>query len=454
MAAKRHASTSISSHRCRDAVTFNPRPLSWPSKVTIVYGAAHFGKSLLWYVSELFFAFYLTEIAGIDPQLTGVVLGIGLAASAAIDLLVGWQLRGGVDSARTAGSIQAAGAVASASFLLAVFLTDHLPPTLRFGYAIAIGLSFRIAYALFDIPQNALLSLREWPDLGRHGVSAMRLVGSGLAMLAVSLASGYAFAGSRRAGEGGPLLPIILLLAVIAIATAVGLRRSLLRENQEHAIPQIPGRLDWQSLVPPTALVAVASMAFSMFTRLEPYFGVHTLHSAQSGARVAAAFSLGTMMSQPAWALFYARSNRLTFLIAAAIGLLCATLAFAAMAADSYAWALLLGGLGGAMNGGFSLLAWSWFAETTARHAGNRTAIAFAIFAAASKLALAVAGLTVGFLLSIMDYRATQAADLPVAMTVSGTVAAALCLTAAALYIASRRLGTARHAQPGGPQPR
>ncbi len=106
------------------------------------------------------------------------------------------------------------------------------------------------------------------------------------------------------------------------------------------------------------------------------------------------------------------------------------------------------------MNGGFSLLAWSWFAETTARRAGNHTAVAFAIFAAASKLALAVAGLTVGFLLSIMDYRATQAADLPVAMTVSGTVAAALCLTAAALYIASRRLGTSRHAQPGGPQPR
>ena len=57
------------------------------------YGLGHYGKGLFWHSSELLFAFFLTEQAGLPPVWMGTVLIAGILSSAGIDLLVGRALR-------------------------------------------------------------------------------------------------------------------------------------------------------------------------------------------------------------------------------------------------------------------------------------------------------------------------------------------------------------------------
>lgn len=398
-------------------------------RVLVAYGCAHYGKSLFWFVSELFFAFYLTEVAGFAPHHMGGVLGVGLVASAFIDLLVGWKFGGRLQDAAAAGRIQLLGAVVSAIALTLVFMTDALPPALRIAYALAIGLVFRIAYAAYDLPQNALLSLRDWPTLGRGGVAAVRLIGSGMAMLTVGFTIGVAFA----AGADGERMPLIIaVFCMIAVATAWWLRQSLREEASRACVARDGAPMRWRPLVVPILLVFVVSAAFSAFSKLETYFGVYTLGTATWGARIAVAYGLGLMLLQPLWAILYVRLGRRLMLGALSLGLAVFALGFLVWASGSPVLALGFGFCLGAANGGFGLLLWAWFADETARSAQGRESLSFGAFTAASKLALAAGGLYVAAALTILDYRNAHSAWLAGVMTLLALLAAAVGLGVAA----------------------
>lgn len=406
-------------------------PLSRQRWILAAYGLAHYGKSLFWYVSELFFAFYLTEMAGLPPQRMALVLGLGLVVSAAIDGLIGWRFGRFMRDPAAAGRLQFVGAALSAAALILVFLADALPMDFRFAYAIVIGLAFRVAYASYDLPQNALLSLRDWPGLGRGGVTALRLIGSALAMLTVGAAIAVAFAGGAGRSQDGRIAWVIAALAVVAVVSALGLRLAL-RAEPARDPPQVRrGAIAWRPLLLPIGLVFVISAAFSAFTKLEPFFGVHALGSAAWGARIAVAFSLGSLLSQPVWAILYARLSRRTFLGLLGLALALAAASFMALAACSPLAALTLGFGLGALNGGFGLLLWSWFADEAALGARGAESLAFAAFTAASKLSLAAAGVYVGLALAALDYRGQQSANLSTAMSFLALLAGGVVLAAA-----------------------
>src|SRR3990167_8423873 len=126
---------------------------------TTLYGLAHFGKSLLWYGGELLFAYHLTEVAGLDSAAMGLVLGVGFLASAGLDLAIGRWLSPRMTHARSAAALQALGSLAAAPAMVAFFVPPWLPPLLRIGWAMASGLAFRFGFAVYDIPQNALMAL-------------------------------------------------------------------------------------------------------------------------------------------------------------------------------------------------------------------------------------------------------------------------------------------------------
>ena len=397
----------------------------------VAYGCAHYGKSLFWFVSELFFAFYLTEVAGFAPHDMGVVLGVGLVASAFIDLLVGWKFSGLLQDAAAAGRIQLLGAAASAITLTLVFMTDALPPAFRIAYALGIGLVFRIAYAAYDLPQNALLSLRDWPSLGRGG-AAVRLIGSGMAMLTVGFTIGLAFADGAAGARGARMPMIIVAFCMIAVATAGWLRQSLHEESERACIAREGASMRWRPLIVPILLVFAVSAAFSAFSKLETYFGVYALGTATWGARIAIAYGLGLMLLQPLWAVLYVRLGRRRMLGALSLCLAVFALGFLVWASGSPVLALGFGFCLGATNGGFGLLLWAWFADETARSAPGRESLSFGAFTAASKLALAAGGLYVATALTILDYRNTQSAWLAGVMTMLALLSAAVGLGVAA----------------------
>lgn len=125
----------------------------------MVYGLAHLGKSLFWYSSEILFAYFLTEYVGLSASEMGIVLAAGFLVSALIDIAVGVGLQRRLANARAASRVQFVGALICTVALALVFLGALMPQEARFVYAIAAGIAFRFAFAAYDIPQNALMTL-------------------------------------------------------------------------------------------------------------------------------------------------------------------------------------------------------------------------------------------------------------------------------------------------------
>lgn len=201
------------------------QPDGW--RRTALYGLAHFGKSLLWYGGELLFAYHLTEVAGLDSAAMGLVLGVGFLASAGLDLAIGRWLGPRMTQTRSAAALQALGSLAAAAAMVAFFVTPWLPPPLRIGWALASGLAFRFGFAVYDIPQNALMALAADDEAGRSRVAAARISASGMAMLAVAGAVGPLLAAQRVGAGATLLLSLAIAAALVAILTAFALRHTL-----------------------------------------------------------------------------------------------------------------------------------------------------------------------------------------------------------------------------------
>lgn len=173
-------------HRTAHAPPALPALPALPHTALAAYACAHFGKSLLWYASELLLIYLLTEHAGLAAAAAGLVLALGLLVSAAIGLGAGFSLRRRLCEVTRIGRLQWLGLSAAALALLLVFAAPLLPAPLRLGYVLVLSLLFRIAYAVCDVAQNTLLSMVHWPWRGHDGASALRLAGSGIAALLIS----------------------------------------------------------------------------------------------------------------------------------------------------------------------------------------------------------------------------------------------------------------------------
>ena len=176
-----------------------------PARAHGAYYAAHVAKSLLWTASDLVTIYALVSLYGVDPALAGWLFLIGLAANAGADLAVGaWLDRrpGGTPRLAAGGMLVAA---------LAFPLTVLAAP---FGWSalLTATLAFRLGYAAYDVPHNALLS-RLAADLpAATRLSRGRTLGSGAA--AALVGTGLHLLGDRAS--------IPWLLGGLAVAALIG----------------------------------------------------------------------------------------------------------------------------------------------------------------------------------------------------------------------------------------
>lgn len=70
-------------------------PPALPSAALLAYAAAHFGKSLLWYIGELLLIFALTEYVGLSSVAAGFSVAAGLLISAAMGVFAARRWRRG-----------------------------------------------------------------------------------------------------------------------------------------------------------------------------------------------------------------------------------------------------------------------------------------------------------------------------------------------------------------------
>ena len=238
---------------------------------TSVYGLAHFGKSLFWYGGEILFAYFLTDIAHLSPSAMGVTLVSGFVLSAALDLLIGVRFGGRMADPCAAGRLQLIGAAFSGVALLAFFAAPFLPPDLRLLHALLAGVAFRLAYAVYDVPQNALIALAGAHSHARTRLATVRIACSGAASLAIAAAVAPVLAARTSGQDAALLLQLAAAAVLIALASAWWLERTL------RSTPQLglsaPSQTDARGMFklwPLLAIMAAMSLAPPLFQKLEP----------------------------------------------------------------------------------------------------------------------------------------------------------------------------------------
>lgn len=405
---------------------------------TLVYGLAHYGKSLFWSVGEMLFAFFLTEVGGLPPAAMGAVLGLGLVASALADLVAGWLLRHVLADVRSAARLQLVGAAGSSLALAAVFASVWAPASARVAFALAVCLAFRLAYALYDLPQNTLVTLATSDAAGRTRVVATRYVFTGLAGLTVASVTVPLLMSGAAAERPLRYVGLAGVLSVVAIGSAVALSWVLRGTETPSQPAQSQAWSPWRVLGPTSgllvALMFVESLAGPIFSRLEPYYAAYVLRDPLLSGGVLIAVSLGGAGSQPLWAWLSRGLDRASMVGVTAVALVLSAGLFLLLSPLGGAWPLACGLLFGAANSGLGLSMWSAFGDAVAREARGGEGLAYACFTASSKLALALGVWGLGLVLSRLDYRGAESDGLVLLMSAPPVLAGLTCAATAVLW--------------------
>ena len=417
-------------------------PTALPPAALLAYAAAHFGKSLLWYTAELLLIFALTEYIGLGAIAAGFSVASGLLVSAVMGVIAARRWSAGVSLA-WAGRSQWRGIALAAVALSLVFVTPLLPPDARLISVLLLSQPFRAAYAVGDVAQNTLLGLGRWPWHGARGVSALRLIGSGLAALLVSAAIGLVLkVGAHTAASTA--LTIVALVSVIALLSAWWLRQTL-RPYMQHAqgATSLLAASRWQSgHWLPLAVIATLALALPTFTKLAPYLAQSHIGAAGWGSAVLISYALGSVFVQPLAARWPTVALRRLGISGAALAVLGVVFAIAASRHTLLDAALAFGM--GTAAGSAGQWVWARHAELASQYGPAQQAREFAALTASAQLALAAGSALIGLLLSACDQHDGHHAYLAWAMALGPVVCGAMCLLIACAGSALASRGRSR----------
>ena len=272
-----------------------------PARVRHRFGAAHFAKSMVWSFSDLLLAWFLHTVLHIPVQrvalLLFVLLLVGAICNAGIGALITWSRM----SRRALVRLHFFASIATTIALLAQFAGSG-----GVGTALAAGILFRIAYALYDVPQTAMTSLLPRDSGDAHRYVALRTTLGAVARLIVTAAN-LAIAQLPAALFTTGALPLLLGFGVLVVATAW-----VLRDADAGAPPAASqAATPRASLRPPPGTLPIliafflSTLGFATLSRLLLFYppapGLAAL-----GAWLLLLFSVGTVLG-PSLALHWIR---------------------------------------------------------------------------------------------------------------------------------------------------
>ena len=359
-----------------------------------VYSLGQFAKNLTWYFTDLLLAYYVNVRIGLSAPQTGLLLFLSLALGGLIDIFAAFLLRRAEGRLRTILLVQFAAGLATACALLAIFFPIS-GTGLRFLFLLIVLGAFRLAYAFYDVSQNALLSLLPEDDEEAYQYVVWRQVLSGVARLAVA-GSAFLLVGAQvpRGGEVMVAGVIALLIALTAVWplrwNAIAARRPVTAHQSLWLV--IPAGL-------PRLLLAGAALAgpLAMISRMVAFVSGPPPDD-HAGATLLFTLVLGTVLGSVTLPRRRGRLPGLAFTLAA---VLAAALFLVAPRPGPFAQvACLAYGIG---LGGLTTLFWREMSAAIRDHAeqtGQRTDItAFAALTATAKLSGALSGAGLGLLL-------------------------------------------------------
>jgi len=398
-----------------------------------IYGAAHFGKSLFWYASETISAYYLTDAVGLSGAAMGWVIALGLLVAAMLDPLVDRVFSARLATAHGAARLQLIGACLSAITLTAMFTGNHIAESARLGFVITTALAFRLAYALYDQPQNAMISLATRSAEDRTTVSAYRLVLSGLGALVIAAIAATLASRDSQGGTSADARYFVtaLLLSICAVASAAMLDRI------RGTTPSLPIRVPssgprWTSLPSasgmPLGLAFIIALTVPIFSKAQPYLVGRATSSVLWGTLIGGAVPVGAILAQPLWRALAKRCSRRYVTTVAAAILAAAGLSFWVAALASPATAVIAAFFVGVGNGGIAITVWAAFGDSVARPAGQ-PGWNFGLLTASIKIGLAAGIVGFGLLLDHTDPAVPKGEPLVTVMAIGPIMGGLGCLT-------------------------
>lgn len=340
----------------------------------LAYLVAHFGKSLLWTGSDLLSVFVLVRLHGMAPGLAGWLFFAGLMLNALADGAVGRVL-----TARPQSRVGLAlGGLVLAAIAFPASMGLGLNSATGAGMALTMvaTLVFRVAYAAYDVPHNALMGdlarVAPFPGLLARG----RTMGTALAALVLGL--------GLDLDPGARHLPLLLIGVALVAGMLAAVAIPLLR-NMGDAPPLPEARegvgLPWRFLAG-TLLLVVGTGALSK--------GLLHLPADRTSPAVGSIVMLLTLGRLAC--TFYPlplRHGRQGLVDLAAVHAMAGLVVMAFLWGNHAIMILLLGVAMGVAN----LMAWMLL-PWLARHAGD-----YGVYTMASKLALGLSGLVMSAML-------------------------------------------------------
>ncbi|MEP9360404.1 MFS transporter [Sphingomonas sp. KR3-1] len=411
-----------------------------PPKTLSIYAAGHLAKSLVWAFSDLLFAYFAHERMGLPASDIGWILFFSLVYSGALDVLAAVLLSVFPGHEDRVPRAQLAGALLTAVSGVLLFSPLSISGGELFAWLLIVSLMFRTGYAIYDVSQNALVSLLPRDDAeARHYVTT-RTTLSYLAKVIVALAS---FAVIGTGDRQGTALFILLPIAAMAVGAAVPMANYRIgrHADAEDTATSVGSPPPIRLLLPVLVAVAGQVCLLGLVGRFLPF-----AHDPQTRAPIGAALALASVaggMFGPMLASWLMRGGERFALANIGFTIVCVASALVLVAGQSTLQMIAAAAVFSVGGGAISVLVWNELSDVVRSHAqatGRRADLAsFALLTATIKLGSGGTGLFLGQLLD--GYQARSAAAL-------GTIAAATIagglLSIAALAASHGRRGGLR----------
>lgn len=399
-----------------------------PSILLTTYASGHLAKSLTWSFADLLFGYFAHTQMGLPASATGWILFISLVYSGVLDVLAAALLSSFPGHESRVPRFQLLGAALTALASVLLFSPFALPSGPLFYWLLAASLLFRTGYALYDVSQNALVSLLPRDDAEARRYVTTRTTLSYVAKMTVALASFLVIGAGERQSSA---LAIILPVAAMTLAAAWPMSRHRIgndRSDEDEPLAGSPPPL--RLLAPVLAAVAAQICLLGLIGRFLPF-----AQDPQTGTPIGAPLVLASVAGGLFGPLLADRAVRdARGFMSANIGftLVCVGSALAILLGQSAIQLFAAAAIFSVGGGAISALVWNELSAAVRAHAtisGRRADLAsFALLTATIKLGAGGTGLFLGGLLDGYEAGSDAATGMIAAATIAGGLLSALAL--------------------------
>ena len=357
------------------------------SRDIVAYGLSHLGKSLLWTGSDALTLFLLVRYIGMAPVTAGGLFMTLLLWNALCDVVVGrWLDHRGAKGHPILPVLAVAVPIACLAFPLSLIGPGGAV------WVLGCGLVFRTAFAMFDVPHNALIArLADTPSNGVR-LAQVRSLASGVAAILIGLLAIPMLAATPPTK---PVLGMILLgLAAVSGGLMLPYLGLAVRFDLISPVASPTGSRLWPPPTTTGALTAlfvasaIGMVAIGAISKVVPHLDLSSSRWAGAALLI---LMIGRVSAVAVAGLLVARLGAQGALVTAYAGTAAFILALP--------WALAAGGgaaliwiwLIGAAIGMIAVV--SWIQLPALARAEPNQAVLFGLFTMTSKIALGGSGL-------------------------------------------------------------